>query len=69
MHRIDLYFHDYNLAKDIDGNGNNNRNIPYGIKRRKAKEQVLGCEFIRIDPDKDDFDIFEIINEIFRHSK
>ena len=26
------------------------------MKRQKAKEQQLGCKFIRIDPDKEDFD-------------
>ena len=25
--------------------------------------------FIRIDPDKEDFDIFQAVNEIFRHIK
>ena len=27
------------------------------------------CKFITIDPDKEDFDIFKIINEILRHIK
>ena len=39
------------------------------LKRQKAIEQELGCEFIRIDPDKEDFDIFNAISEIFRHIK
>ena len=39
------------------------------IRRQKAIEQELDCEFIRIDPDEDDFDIFKTINEIFRHIK
>ena len=37
--------------------------------RQKAVEQWLDCQFIRNDPDKDDFDIFRAINEIFRHIK
>ena len=32
-------------------------------------EQELGCKFIRIDPDEEEFDIFRAINEIFRHTK
>ena len=32
-------------------------------------KQELGCKFIRIDPDKEDFDIFRAINEIFRQIK
>ena len=31
--------------------------------------QELGCKFIRVDPDKEDLDIFRAINEIFRHIK
>ena len=38
-------------------------------KRQKAMEQELGCKFIRIYPDKDDFDIFRANNEIFKHIK
>ena len=30
-------------------------------------EQDLGCKFVRIDPGKEDFNIFRGINEIFRH--
>ena len=44
------------------------RNIHYEI-RLKAKEQELGRYFIRIYPDKEDFNIFGNVNEIFRHSK
>ena len=68
-YRIDLYFHDYKLAIEIDGNGHSDRNIDYEIKRQKAIEQELVCKFIRIDLDKEDFDIFRAINEIFRHMK
>ena len=38
-------------------------------KKKKAAQQELGWEFIRIDPDKKAFDIFKVINEIFRHIK
>ena len=31
--------------------------------------EILGCKFIRIDPDQEEFDIFKTINEIFRHIK
>ena len=68
-YRIDLYFHDYKLAIEIDENGHSGRIIDYEIKRQKAIEQGLGCKFIRIDPDQKNFDIFETANEIFRHIK
>ena len=63
---IDVYFHDYKHATEIDENGHSNRNIDYEIKRQKAVEQELGFGFIRIYPDKKHFDIFENINEILR---
>ena len=36
---------------------------------KKAIEKELGCKFLRIDPDKEDSDIFRAINEIFRYIK
>ena len=54
---------------EIDENGNSDRNIDREIKRQKAIEQELGCKFIRIGPDKEDFDTFKTVNEIFRHIK
>ena len=45
-YRVDFYFHDYKLAKEIDGNGHGLRNIDYEIKRHFAIEQELGCGFI-----------------------
>ena len=66
---IDLYFHDYTLAIEIDENGHSDRNIDYEIKRQKVIEQELGCKFIRIDPDKEDLRIFRAINDIFRNIK
>ena len=68
-YRIDLCFHGNKLAIEMDKNGHSNRSIDYKIKRQKSIEQELACKFIRIDPDKEDFDIFRAINEIFRHIK
>ena len=68
-YRIDLYLHDYKLGIEIDENGHSSGNIDYKIKRQNAIEQELDFKFIRIDPDKEDFDIFRAINEIFRHIK
>ena len=62
-YRMDLYFY------EINENGHIDRNIDYEIKRQKEIEQELGCKFIKIDPDKEDFDIFKAVNEIFRHIK
>ena len=51
-YRIDLYFHDYKLAIEIDENEHSERNIDYEIKRQK-----------------EGFNIFRTINEIFKYIK
>ena len=50
-YRIDLYFHEYKLAIEIDELGHNDRNIDYEIQRQRATEKEPGCVFIRINPD------------------
>ena len=64
-----LYFQNYKLAIEVDENGHSNKNIDNEIKRQKAIEQEADCNFIRIDPDKEEFDIFRAINKIFRCTK
>ena len=68
-YRIDLYFHDYRLAIKVDEKGHKDRNIDHEIKRQKALEKELICDFIRINPDKNDFNISRAKNQIFRHIK
>ena len=68
-YRIDLYFHKYKLAIEIDELGHNDRNIDYEIQRQKALERELDCVFIRINPDATEFNIFKEINKIYRHIK
>ena len=63
-YRIDLYFHDYKLAVEDDENGHKDRNIDHEIKTQKALEKELIFEFIRINPDEKDFNIFKTINEM-----
>ena len=68
-YRIDLYFHEYNLATEVDELGHNDRNIDYEIQRQQALERELNCVFIRINPDAVDFNIFKEINKIQRHTE
>ena len=68
-YRNELYFYVYKVAIPINGNGQSDRNIDNEIKWEKPIEQELYCNFFRIDPEKEDFDIFRAINEIFRHIK
>ena len=67
--KIDLYFHDCKLPKEIDGNWHSARIIGYEIIKQKALEQELGCKFIRIGLNREDFSVLRTINEIFRHIK
>ena len=68
-YRIDLYFHKYKLAIEVDKLGHSDKNIDYEIQRQRASERELNCVFIRIDPDAADFNIFREINKIHRHIK
>ena len=66
---IDLYFHDYRLAIEIDKKGHKDRDTNDEIQRQKALVKELGCKFIRINPDKENFNTDKAKNEIFRHIK
>ena len=63
-----IYIFIFKLVLKIDENIHSGRNIHYEI-RLKAREQELGRYFIRIYPDKEDFNNFGNVNETFRHSK
>ena len=63
-YRIDAYFPKYKLAIEVDEQGHNSRDIGYEIERQKAIEKELDCEFIRINPAKEDFNIFVEIGRI-----
>ena len=68
-YRIDLCFHKYKRAIEVDELGHNDGNIDYEIQRQQALERELNCVFIRINPDAIDFNIFKEINKIHRHIK
>ena len=68
-YKIDLYFHEYKLAIEVDEIGHTNRNINNEIERQKALEEGLNCIFIRINPNDIYFNIFKEINKIHRHIK
>ena len=68
-YEIDIYFHDYKLAVEIDEKDHQDRDISREIERQKTLEKELGCKSIIINPDKENFNIFKIQNEIFRHIK
>ena len=55
-YKIDLYFHEYKLAIEVDELDHNEINIDSEIQRQRAIE-------------KENFKIFKAINEIHRHIK
>ena len=64
-YRIDLYFHKYKLAIEVDELGHNDRSADH--ERQRALERELNCVVIRINPDAVDFSICKEINKIHRH--
>ena len=52
-YRVDLYFHDYKLAIEIDEFGHCDRTNEN--ERKEEIEEELNCKFIRIDPDEENF--------------
>ena len=58
-YKIDLYFHDCKLAIEVDEKGHKDRNIDQEIKRQKAIEKEIDCEFIRTNPGEKDFNTFK----------
>ena len=55
-----------NSEIELDEDGYKDRNIDHEIKGQKAVEKEPGCEFIRIDPDEENFNIFKAINGIHK---
>ena len=61
---IDAYVLEHKLAIEIDEKIHKDRNIDQEIERQKAPEKVLDCKFIRINPEKQNFDVFIEISKI-----
>ena len=59
----------YKFAIEVAELGHNDGDIDYEIQRQRAIEKELGCVFIRINPDEENFNIFRAINKIHRHIK
>ena len=65
--RIDFHFPEYKLVIEVDKLGHNDSNIYYEIQRQRAIEEELGCVFVRINPDEENFNTLRAINKIHRH--
>ena len=66
-YRIDAYFLKYKLAVEVDERGHNDRDFECEIERQKSLERELDCAFIRINPDKENFSIFNEISRIHHY--
>ena len=66
---IDFYFHDYKLAVEIDEKDHQDGDINREIESQKALEKEHGCKFIRINPDKKNFNTFRAQNKTPGHTK
>ena len=64
-YRLDLYFPDYNLVIECDENGHDNRDPVEERRRQRRITKKLDCQWLRFNPDSDDFNIFSVINQIF----
>ena len=58
-YRIDLYLPDYRLAFEVDENGHKDRDAQYERCREEFIRRTLGCDFLRVNPDASDFNIFK----------
>ena len=64
-YKIDLYFIDNKLAIECDEHGHNDRNPEYEQQRENFITNKLNCKFVRYNPDDLNFDIFNVINQIY----
>ena len=65
--RIDAYFSEYKLGIEIDEYNHESRNFNY----EKSRQLMIECHvitIIRINPDAADFDMNNLINQIYKHS-
>lgn len=65
-YRIDLYFPKYKLAIECDEDRHRFQKTK-DIERQTIIEELLGCTFIRFEPQSETFSMFEVINKIYRH--
>jgi very-short-patch-repair endonuclease len=65
---IDLYFIDYNLAIECDEEQHKYTKEEDIIREEYIKEK-LNCHFIRFNPHIKDFDILDVISDIYYHMK
>lgn len=66
-YKIDLYLPRQKLAIEIDEHGHKDRDEDYEERREETIQRVLKCEFLRVNPDDQEFDIFKFIGDVMNH--
>ena len=66
-YRIDAYFPKHKPAIEVDEKGHQDRDLECEIERQKALEKELNCKFIRINPARGSFNIFNDVCKIHHY--
>ncbi len=66
-YKVDLYIPDYNIALEIDEHGHSDRDPHYEMCREEFIRRELRCDFIRVNPDEQDFNIFKMLGRLANH--
>ena len=61
---VDLYFPEQRIAIECDEDGHSNYNNKKEITRQDQITKLLGCQFIRFNPNEEGFNIGNVINKI-----
>lgn len=64
-YRVDAYMPKYKIAIECDENNHRNYDNDKEREREEYIKNELDCSFVRYNPTEPNFDIFELINQIF----
>jgi very-short-patch-repair endonuclease len=67
VYKIDMYFVEYKLAIECDEEIIHRSKLEQDSKRQQIIENLLGCKFIRFNPNEKYFNIGNVICQIFKH--
>lgn len=66
-YRLDLYIPDYDLAIECNELNHSDRDPKKEEERTTFIKSDLNCEFIRFNPDGENFSTYEVIGSIVQH--
>jgi very-short-patch-repair endonuclease len=64
-YRVDLYFPDYNLVVECDEKNHTDRDAGEERRRQRRITKKIKCQWLRYNPDAKDFNLFQVMNQIF----